>query len=65
MKLHFLFLQALVLCYVQSAITVDPSHQRAEQLDKVPDGWSRGDRPLSSKLIKFRLAINQHNAGEF
>lgn len=67
MKLQFLFLQALalVLCYIQSAIAVDPSHQRVEQLDKVPDGWSRGDRPLSSKLIKFRLAINQHNAGEF
>ncbi|KAJ5425939.1 hypothetical protein N7465_001009 [Penicillium sp. CMV-2018d] len=67
MRLQFLLLQtlALVLCYIQLAIAVDSSHQRVEQLDKVPDGWSRGDRPLASKLIKFRLAIKQHNAGEF
>jgi tripeptidyl-peptidase-1 len=40
-------------------------YQRVEQLEKVPDGWSRGDRPLASELIKFRLAITQGNAAEF
>ncbi|KAK4865332.1 hypothetical protein LT330_009443 [Penicillium expansum] len=67
MRLQFLSLQALasVLCHIQLAIAVGSSHQRVEQLDKVPDGWSRGDKPLPSKLIKFRLSITQHNAREF
>ncbi|KAJ5210691.1 Peptidase S8/S53 subtilisin/kexin/sedolisin, partial [Penicillium cf. griseofulvum] len=63
----FLLLQtlAIVLCYTQLAFAVESSHQRVEQLDEVPDGWSRGARPLASKLIKFRLAITRHKAGEF
>ncbi|KGO74577.1 Peptidase S8/S53, subtilisin/kexin/sedolisin [Penicillium italicum] len=67
MRPQFLLIQvlALVLCHIQLAIAVDSYHQRVEQLDKVPDGWSRGDKPLASKLVKFRLAIAQHNAGEF
>ncbi|OQE09555.1 hypothetical protein PENVUL_c006G05709 [Penicillium vulpinum] len=67
MKLQYPLPQtlALVLCYIQLAFATDSSYQRVEHLDKVPDGWSRGDRPLASELIKFRLAITQHNAGEF
>lgn len=67
MRLQFLLLRALalVLCYIQLAFAVGSSYQLVEHLDKVPDGWSRGDRPLVSKLIKFRLAITQNNAGEF
>ncbi|KAJ5372515.1 Peptidase S8/S53 subtilisin/kexin/sedolisin [Penicillium concentricum] len=67
MKLQYLLLQnlALVLCYIRLAFAADSSYQRVEQLEKVPDGWSRGNRPLASELIKFRLAITQHNAGDF
>ncbi|KAJ5455119.1 hypothetical protein N7475_010240 [Penicillium sp. IBT 31633x] len=56
---------ALVLCYTQSALAVDYNYQLVEQLEKVPDGWSKGGRPLASKLIKFRLAITQDNAAKF
>ena len=67
MRLQFPFLQALalVLCYIQLAIAVDSSHQQVEQLGKVPDGWSRGGRPQASKIINFRLAMTQDNAGKF
>ncbi|KAJ6133237.1 hypothetical protein N7471_008452 [Penicillium samsonianum] len=67
MRLQFLLLRALalVLCYIQLVFAVGSSYQLVEHLDKVPDGWSRVDRPLVSKLIKFRLAITQNNAGEF
>ncbi|KAJ5520206.1 Peptidase S8/S53 subtilisin/kexin/sedolisin [Penicillium fimorum] len=67
MRLQFFFLQnlVLVLCYIRLTLAIDSSYHQVEQLDKVPDGWSRGDRPLASKLIKFQLAITQYNAGEF
>jgi tripeptidyl-peptidase-1 len=66
MRLQFLLLRALALflCYTQLAF-VDASHQLVEQLDKAPDGWSRGDKPPAAKIIKFRLAIAQYNAREF
>ncbi|OQE90662.1 hypothetical protein PENNAL_c0011G08831 [Penicillium nalgiovense] len=66
MRLQFLLLRALALflCYTQ-LVFVDASLQLVEQLDKAPDGWSRGDKPPASKLIKFRLAIAQYNAREF
>ncbi|KAJ6178812.1 hypothetical protein N7519_009273 [Penicillium mononematosum] len=66
MRLQFVLLQALALflCYTQ-LVFVDASHQLVEQLDKAPDGWSRGDKPPASKFIKFRLAIAQHNARGF
>ncbi|CAI7577363.1 unnamed protein product [Penicillium glandicola] len=67
MRYQYLLPQALalVLLYTQLVFAVVSSHLYVEQLDKVPDGWSRGDRPLASKLIKFRLAITQQNAREF
>ncbi|KAJ5248197.1 hypothetical protein N7524_012157 [Penicillium chrysogenum] len=67
MRLQFLLLRALglFLCYTQLVFAVDASYELVEQLDKAPDGWSRGDKPPASKSIKFRLAIAQHNAREF
>ncbi|KAF3023299.1 vesicle formation at the endoplasmic reticulum [Penicillium rubens] len=67
MRLQFLLLRALglFLCYTQLVFAVDASYELVEQLDKAPDGWSRGDKPPASKFIKFRLAIAQHNAREF
>ncbi|KAJ5124293.1 uncharacterized protein N7515_008118 [Penicillium bovifimosum] len=60
-----LHLLALLQCYPHLVAAVASVYQRVEQLEKVPDGWSRGDRPLASELIKFRLAITQNNAAEF
>jgi tripeptidyl-peptidase-1 len=67
MKLQSLLIQALglVICYAQIGSCIDSSHQRVEQLENVPDGWTRGSRPQPAKLMKFRLAITQNNAADF
>lgn len=68
MKLQLLLLQVLglVLCYGHEAEFASKSiYQRVEQLDNIPHGWTRRDKPGSEELITFRLAINQKNAAHF
>ncbi|KAJ5766927.1 uncharacterized protein N7511_004543 [Penicillium nucicola] len=42
-----------------------PSYERVEQLDNIPEGWSKGSKPPASTLMTFNLAITQSNAAEF
>lgn len=68
MKLQLLLLQALgiILCYGHKAEFASKSiYQRVEQLDNIPYGWTRGEKPDPKELIKFHLAINQNNVAHF
>ncbi|KAK9860570.1 Peptidase S8/S53 [Penicillium brevicompactum] len=68
MRVQAPILQALSLwlgCAQIASCIVYPNHQRVEQLNEIPRGWSRGTKPPPTQLIKLRLAITQSNAAEF
>lgn len=54
-----------ICCAHLASCVVYTSHQRVEQLNEIPPGWSRGSKPPPTQLIKLRLAITQSNAAEF
>ncbi|KAJ5115896.1 hypothetical protein N7456_000244 [Penicillium angulare] len=41
------------------------TYQLVEKLEQVPSGWLKGDKPLPSALIKFRLAVNSADLAAF
>ncbi|KAJ5289064.1 hypothetical protein N7478_002094 [Penicillium angulare] len=41
------------------------TYQLVEKLEEVPSGWLKGEKPLSSALIKFRLAVNSADLAAF
>lgn len=54
-------LLVVVVCLIQTVMTLGTKFQLVEQLDKVPEGWTRGEKPSSSTVLKLRLAVDQPN----
>jgi tripeptidyl-peptidase-1 len=59
---HILNLALFCFSLMQAA---GSNYERVEQLENVPEGWSRGSRPSASMLMTFNLAIIQSKAAEF
>jgi tripeptidyl-peptidase-1 len=53
------------LYLVQQGSSTHVTHQIVEQLEEVPPGWLKGNDPIPSTLLTFRLAMNQPNMVNF
>ncbi|KAJ5885263.1 polynucleotide 3'-phosphatase [Penicillium taxi] len=54
----------ITICLIQLAFAARSGFQFMEHVD-APPGWSRGEAPAPSSLIKFRLALIQPNITAF
>lgn len=55
----------IALCLVEVVLALGRGYQVMEQLEQVPDGWSRGSKPSPSTTMTFRLAVNQPHTTVF
>ncbi|KAL5365735.1 peptidase S8/S53 domain-containing protein [Aspergillus floccosus] len=56
---------SLVVAGLSPSVTATPGYVVVEQLDGIPDGWTKGPPAAPSKPMKLRLGIHQENAAAF
>ena len=56
---------SLVTSCVLPALATGTEYVVVEQLPGVPEGWSKGEPALRSKLMRFKLALNQEKTADF
>lgn len=54
-------LVVIAVCLVQAAIALRIEFKSVEQLANIPEGWTKGDSPPPSTVLKLRLAADQPN----
>ncbi|PKY08067.1 hypothetical protein P168DRAFT_308204 [Aspergillus campestris IBT 28561] len=56
---------SLVASCVLPAAAIGTEYVVVEQLPGVPEGWTKGEPAIRSRLMRFKLALNQEKTAEF